>query len=151
MIVLDTTVLLYAAGAEHAFRKPCQHLITAVADGVVTGTTTAEVIQEFAHVRARRHGRADAADLARDYVELLAPLLVIEETDLREGLRLYGEGTGIGAFDAVLAAAARASGAKALVSADSAFSGIYGVRHVVPDADGIQDLLGPGNPAGLPR
>jgi predicted nucleic acid-binding protein len=143
MIVLDTTVLLYAAGAEHPFRKPCQHLITAIADGIVTGTTTVEVIQEFAHVRARRRGQADAADLARDYIELLTPLLVVEETDLRDGMRLYAEGTGIGSFDAVLAAAARASGAEALVSADGAFSGISGIRHVVPDADGVQNLLGP--------
>jgi predicted nucleic acid-binding protein len=142
MIVLDTTVLVYAVGAEHRFRKPCQHLIAAIADGAVTGTTTVEVIQEFAHVRAKRLGRADAVDLARDYIELLTPLLVVEETDLREGLRLYAEGAGTGSFDAVLAAAARASGAEALVSADGAFSGIRGIRHVVPDADGVQDLLG---------
>jgi predicted nucleic acid-binding protein len=143
VIVLDTTVLLYAAGAEHPFLKPCQHLITAIAEGTLTGTTTVEVIQEFAHVRAKRRGRADAADLARDYIELLAPLLAVEETDLRDGLRLYAEGTGIGSFDAVLAAAARASGAEALVSADSAFSSIRGIRHVVPDADGVQSLLDP--------
>ena len=141
MIVLDTTVLIYAVGAEHPFRKPCQQLITAIADGAVTGTTTVEVIQEFVHVRARRRGRADAADLARDYIELLTPLLVVEETDLREGLRLYEEGMGFGSFDAVLAAAARASGAEAVVSGDSAFAGIHGIRHVVPDADGVQDLL----------
>lgn len=142
MIVLDTTVLVYAVGAEHPFREPCRRLVTAIGDGILTGTTTVEVIQEFAHVRARRRGRADAADLARDYIELLTPLLVVEETDLREGLRLYQEGTGFGSFDAVLAATARVSGAEALVSADSGFSAISGIRHVVPDPDGIQELLG---------
>lgn len=142
MIVLDTTVLVYAVGAQHSFREPCQRLIAAIADGTLSGTTTVEVIQEFAHVRARRRGKADAADLARDYVELLTPLLVVEETDLREGLRLYEDGTGFGSFDAVLAAAARASGATALVSADAGFSAIGGIRHVIPDASGVQQLLG---------
>jgi uncharacterized protein len=141
VIVLDTTVLVYAVGAGHPFRDPCRQLITAIADGSVGGTTTVEVIQEFTDVRARRPGRADAADLARDYIELLTPLLVVEETDLREGLRLYAEGTGFGSFDAVLAATARASGAEALVSADAAFSAIPGIRHVVPDIGGITELL----------
>ncbi len=105
-------------------------------------TTTTEVIQEFAHVRARRRDRKDAAELARDYIELLSPLLIVEETDLREGLRLYQEGTGFGSFDAVLAAAARAAGADALVSADTGFSSIKAIQHVIPDADGIRHLLG---------
>ena len=143
MIVLDTTVLVYAVGVEHPFREPCRQLISAIADGDVTGTTTVEVIQEFAHVRAKRRGRADAADLARDYIELLTPLLVVEEADLREGLRLYEAGTGFGSFAAILAAAAHTSGAGALVSADGAFSSIPGIRHVVPDANGVKDLLTP--------
>lgn len=141
MIVLDTTVLVYAVGTEHTFRKPCQRLVKAIADGEVEATTTAEVIQEFTHVRSRRRDRKDAAGLARDYIELLSPLLVIEETDLREGLRIYQEGTGFGPFDGILAATAHATGATALVSADAGLSGIPGVPHVIPDEDGIRRLL----------
>ena len=140
MIVLDTTVLVYAVGTDHFLREPCQQLVRAIADGTILATTTTEVIQEFTHVRARRRDRKDAAELARDYIELLSPLLIVE--DLREGLRLYGEGTGFGSFDAVLAAAARAAGADALVSADTGFSGIAAIHHVIPDADGIRQLLG---------
>ena len=142
MIVLDTTVLAYAVGTDHPLREPCQQLIRAIADGTILATTTVEVIQEFTHVRARRRDRKDAAELARDYNELLSPLLVVGETDLREGLRLYEEGTGFGAFDAILAAAAHAAGADVLVSADSGFSGISAIHHVVPDADGVLQLLG---------
>jgi uncharacterized protein len=143
VIVLDTTVLVYAVGAGHPLRVPCQQLIRAIAAGTILATTTTEVIQEFTRVRARRRDRKDAAELARDYIELLSPLLIVEETDLREGLRLYQEGTGFGSFDAVLAAAARAAGADALVSADTAFSRIAAIHHVIPDADGIRQLLGP--------
>ena len=107
----------------------------------ILATTTIEVIQEFTHVRARRRDRKDAAELARDYLELLSPLLIVEETDLREGLRLSEEGTGFGSFDAVLAAAARAAGAEALVSADAGFAKIAAIRHVVPDAAGVRALL----------
>ena len=142
MIVVDTTVLVYAVGTDHPLREPCQRLIRAVADGTILATTTIEVIQEFTHVRARRRDRQDAAGLARDYIELLSPLLIVEETDLREGLRLYEKGTAFGSFDAVLAAAARAAGAEALVSADAGFSSIAAIQHVVPDAAGVRSLLG---------
>src|ERR1700742_3627092 len=133
MIVLDTTVLVYAVGTDHPLREPCQSPIRAIADGSISATTPVDVIQEFTPIRTRRRDRKDAAGLARDYTELLSPLLIVEETDLREGLRLYEEGTGFGAFDAILAAAAHAAGADALVSADAGFGSIAAIRHVVPD------------------
>lgn len=141
MIVLDTTVLAYAVGMDHPLQAPCRRLVRAIANGEVLATTTVEVIQEFAHVRARRRDCKDAAELARDYIELLSPLLIVEEPDLREGLRLFEENPGIGAFDAVLAAAAHASGADALVSADAGFASIANIHHLLPDSDAISDLL----------
>jgi uncharacterized protein len=142
MILVDTTVLVYAKGAEHRFRGPCRELIAGIAAGGVDATTTAEVIQEFAHVRARRGGRAEAARLANDYAELLSPLLAVTEEDLRRGLSLYERVERLGAFDAVLAAAAATRGATALVSADAAFAEAPDVPHVTPDAAGIAALLG---------
>lgn len=142
MIVLDTTVLAYAVGAEHPLQAPCRQFVRAIADGVITATTTVEVVQEFTHIRARRRDRKDAAELARDYIELLSPLLVVEESDLREGLRLFENCPGIGPFDAVLAATAHAAGADALVSADGGFSAVPNIRHVIPDANGIRSVLG---------
>lgn len=143
MIVLDTTVLLYAVGTEHRFREPCRTLVRAVAGGDVAATTTVETIQEFAHVRARRRSRDDASGLANDYLELLSPLMVVEEASLREGLRLFATVERLGSFDAVLAAATRSAGADALVSADEAFSSVPTITHVVPDDNGVARLLSP--------
>lgn len=145
MIVLDTTVLVYAKGAEHPFRDPCRRLVEAIAEGAIEATTSVEVIQEYVHVRARRRDRGDAASTGRDYVELLSPLLNVTTEHLRQGLTLFERGSELGAFDAVLAAAASASGATCLVSADTAFTGVTGVddlSHVVPDAAGVAALLG---------
>ncbi|MGL5811513.1 MAG: type II toxin-antitoxin system VapC family toxin [Nocardioides sp.] len=141
MIVLDTTVLVYAKGADHRLREPCRSLLAAVAAGSVEATTTVEVIQEFVHVRARRCDRAEAADLGRGYADLLAPLLSIGSGELRAGLVLFAHTPGIGAFDAVLAGSAMEAGADGLVSADRGFGSVHGLRHVFPDADGVRDLL----------
>ncbi len=50
--------------------------------------TTVEIIQEFAHVRARRRSRTDAATLARSYKTAFT-LLVTQAEDLDLGLTLY--------------------------------------------------------------
>lgn len=143
MIVLDTTVLVYAVGAEHPLRQPCRALIEAVRDGTVAATTTVEVVQEFAHVRARRQGRADAAGVARSYATLLAPLIVVDADDLRAGLDLFERHARLGAFDGVLAAAAVQHRARGLVSADGAFAHVDGLRHLDPARPDFLALLGP--------
>jgi uncharacterized protein len=142
MIVLDTTVLIYAKGSAHPMRDPCRDLIAAVADGRLQATTTAEVIQELVHVRARRRDRRDAAALGRDYAELLSPLVVFTREDLERGLSLFEQTHRLGAFDAVLAASAAAAQATALVSADAAFDELPDLPHVVPDAAGVAGLIG---------
>jgi uncharacterized protein len=141
VIVLDTTVLVYAKGAEHPLRGPCRDLVAAIAAGDVAATTTVEVIQEFVHVRARRRERADAAAVGRDYAELLSPLLLVEGEHLERGLALFERSPRLGAFDAVLAAAALDVGATALISADGGFAEVADLPHVTPDAPGIASLL----------
>jgi uncharacterized protein len=142
VIVLDTTVLIYAKGADHPLRSPCRDLIAAIASGEVQATTSVEAIQEFVHVRARRRGREDAASLGRDYAELLSPLLVADDERLGEGLVLFERIDRLGAFDAVLAATAISSGATAMISADSGFADVPDLPHVSPDAAGVKALLG---------
>jgi predicted nucleic acid-binding protein len=141
MIVLDTTVLVYAKGADHPFRDPCRKLVGAIAEGAIEATTSVEAIQEFVHVRAKRRSRQDAAEIGRDYADLLSPLLDVTRDDLRKGLALFERSKTLGAFDAVLAAAAIDRGAAALVSADADFAGVDGLTHVVPDVAGIESLL----------
>jgi predicted nucleic acid-binding protein len=141
VILLDTTVLVYAKGAEHPFRDPCRRLIDAIAQGQLEATTTVEVIQEFVHVRAQRRTRSDAVALGGDYADLFAPLLTVEHEHLRRGLSLFERHEHLGAFDAVLAAAALDMDASALVSADSAFAPVSNLPHVVPDEAGVEQLL----------
>jgi hypothetical protein len=141
MIVLDTTVLVYAVGSEHPLRDPCRQLVGAIAEGALDATTTVEVIQEFAHLRARRCGRADATRLSNDYSELLSPLITVTPEDLRAGLATFERDERLGAFDAVLAASAAARNATAIVSADEAFAAARDVAHVVPDQPGVSQLL----------
>jgi predicted nucleic acid-binding protein len=141
LIVLDTTVLVYAVGDDHTLREPARSLVQAIEDGTAQATTSVEAIQEFVHVRARRRDRSDAAALGRAYATLLSPLLQPTEGDLAKGLRLVEREERLGPFDAVLAATAIAAKADALVSADTAFDGIRGLRWVDladPDVESLR-------------
>lgn len=141
MIVVDTTVLVYAVGDEHPLRDPCRRLVELVRDGDLAATTTVEVVQEFVHVRARRRGRADAARLGSDIATLFDPLVRPDSEHLRRGLDLYRRSEHLGTFDAVLAATALATPGATLVSADRGFAAVPGLRHLDPGAEGFEASL----------
>lgn len=143
MILLDTTVLVYAVGADHPLREPCRQIVSAIGDGRLAATTTVEVLQEFAHVRARRRGRADARTTASSFAALLAPLVQPDADDLERGLQLFVEHESVGAFDAVLAAIVqRRDHLTGLVSADAGFATVAGLTTWNPSsADAVDDLL----------
>ena len=140
MIVLDTTILVYAVGVEHPLRGPCQRLLLAHGEGRVDGATTVEAIQEFAHIRARRRPRLDAVDAARAFASSLTMLMATPE-DLDRGLQLFADHPGLGSFDAVLAAVAIGRGAEALVSADVGFAAIPGLRWIDPATPDLESVI----------
>ncbi len=141
MIVVDTTILVYAIGEAHALREPCRRLIAAIGEGRIEATTTVEVIQELVHVRARRRSRADAVAQGRSYATLLSPLLRPSADDLGDGLALFEAHEALGAIDAVLAAVAIGVGADALVSADTAFGSVPGLRAITPGSAELAAIL----------
>lgn len=146
MIVFDTTVLVYAVGDDHVLREAARRLVQGAERGEFQATTTVEAVQEFVHVRGRRRDRRDAAALGRAYAELLSPLLAASEQDLADGLRLYERHPDLGAFDAVLAAAAVRVGADALVSADRSFAALRSPTFVDLASPDVAGLVGDGLP-----
>jgi predicted nucleic acid-binding protein len=141
VILLDTSVLAYAVGAEHPLREPSRRIVEAITTGVVAATTTAGVIQAFVGVRSRRRPRGDAASVGRDFATLLSPLLSVEDRDLDLGLRIFERSGQLGPFDAVLAAVAINRDVEALVSADPGFRGVRQLRHIDIGGRQFDELL----------
>jgi uncharacterized protein len=141
VIVVDTTVLVYAVGEQHPLAEPSRSLVAAVGDGRIPATTTAEVIQEFVHVRSRRRSRSDAVRAGRDYAELLSPLVAVERSTLERGLALFERVTELDAFDAVLAATALEADADGLVSADAAFAEVPRLRFLELGSPRLRELI----------
>lgn len=138
MILLDTTILVYAVGDDHRLRDPSRGLLELIRDGTVRASTTIEVIQEFCHVRARRRPRAEAAARALEYAKGLAPLILVDDSQLLLGLELFADSAALSPFDAVLAGTALHRGF-ALASADRAFAEVGGLSHLDPQSEGFLD------------
>ena len=139
-MILDTNVLVYAVGSEHPLRGPARRLIAAVRDGQARATTSVLVLRELTYGYARRRGDADAAALARSYVELLEPLLPVEQVHFMTALRLVEEHH-LRASDALLAATA-IHASHPLVTADRAFADISGLQTVLLGEYAVERLLG---------
>ncbi len=133
MILVDTTILVYAVGTDHGLRRPSRALLEGVRDGRLRACTTVEVAQEFTHVRSRRGSRVEAAARAREYALGLSPLVRPDEDDLSDGLRIFEAAVNLGPFDAVLAAVALRR-RWALASADRSFGAVDGLRHLDPSS-----------------
>lgn len=99
------------------------------------------MIQEFAHVYARRRSRVEAVSLARQLRDGLL-LLVAGLEDLSLGLELFEHHSSLGAFDAMLAAVALNHRAEALVSGDRAFAWVPGLHWVDPSTSALNRLIG---------
>jgi predicted nucleic acid-binding protein len=141
VILLDTSVLTYAVGADHPLRDPSRRIVEAITGGAVTATTTAGVIQSFVIVRSRRRPRGDAVSVGRDFATLLSPLVPVEKPDLDLGLRIFERSGQLSPFDAVLAAVAINRDAEALVSSERGFRRVRDLRHVDLGGPELDKLL----------
>ncbi|MGV3707285.1 MAG: type II toxin-antitoxin system VapC family toxin [Gemmatimonas sp.] len=79
MILIDTNIVMYAAGAPHPHKAPSARLLEAVARGEVDAMIDAELLQEILH-RYRFIGRWDDGrkvyDLTRRIFETIVPITV---------------------------------------------------------------------------
>jgi uncharacterized protein len=140
VILLDTTVLLYAVGGDHPLRQPSITLLQAHAAGTVEAATTDGVLQEFIHGYSRRRDRATSIEIARRYLEAI-PLIAPTPSEVEVGLGVYAEHQRVGAFDAVLAGITLGRALRALISSDEAFGDVPGLPWIAPGTPAFEDLV----------
>jgi predicted nucleic acid-binding protein len=134
MILVDTNVIMYAAGAAHPCKGPSVALLERVANGEVDATIDAEVLQEILH-RYRAIGRWEDGrrvfDLTRQLFPSVVPVTAEVLDRARSLLDLDGQ---IMARDAVHAAVVMTEGMDAVCSYDRDFDRIRGLVRREPGA-----------------
>ena len=129
---IDTTVLVYAVGADSPFRESCMELLRLSGQTNMRLEASVEILQEFLHVRARRTGdRSAAADLTRAVADTIL-LHDVEVADARRAIDLFAMVPQLDALDAIHAATSLNRGIEVMVSADQGFDAVPGLRRVDP-------------------
>jgi len=135
---VDANVIVYAA-TESEYRDPCLRVLEAVAAGEADGRTSPAVLEEVWYIeRSGRAGRLDGL-AARAYA-VFTPLLTVTDEAFRLALALRA--SRLGPADRLHVGTCRSHGIEVVLSADSAYSGLRGMRRVDPlDAGGVRRVL----------
>ena len=134
-VYVDTTIFMYAVGAESRFKEACASVLRAgAADGIVL-ITSAETLQEVLH-RYRSIGRQQDIRPTFDAIHAaVRQVLPVTPDDVEEARRLGERASvdpGVSARDLIHAAVARRHGLREILTVDTGFASIPGVVVVDP-------------------
>ena len=90
---IDTSVIMYAGGAEHPHRASCQRVLERVADRSLEAVTSTEVVQEILH-RFARGQRETGQRMARSVLNLFDDLLPVDRQSVGEAVSLFARHLG---------------------------------------------------------
>jgi predicted nucleic acid-binding protein len=133
MILVDSNVLMYAAGAANPHKGASVAFLRRIAEGEVEATIDAEVLQEILH-RYRSIGRWEEGSRVYDLTRVLFPAVVPvtgEVVDRARGIMEGGDG--ILARDALHAAVTLTHRFDAICSYDRDFDTIPGIVRREPE------------------
>lgn len=127
MILVDTNVIMYAAGAPQPHKVPSVALLEQVATGAIEAVIDAEVLQEILH-RYRAIDRWEEGKKVYDLTRRLFPQVVPVTADILDRARqLLDTDAQIMARDALHAAVVMQGGFEAVCSYDQDFDRIEGL------------------------
>lgn len=132
MVLIDTNVIMYAAGTEHPHKAPSIAMLKRVGTGEVEATIDAEVLQEILH-RYRAIGRWKDGRRVYDLTRQLFPEVVpVTAPVLDRAREILDSDSRIMARDALHAAVVIAEQMDAICSFDRDFDRIVGLNRIEP-------------------
>jgi predicted nucleic acid-binding protein len=130
MILVDTNVLMYAAGRDHANKAPSVQFLKRVAAGDVEATVDAEVLQEIIHRYCALKRWAEGKQVYTLSRRLFPEVLAITGQVMDYAKHLADKDPTISARDAVHAAVVAQYKLEGICTFDSDFDRITGCRRV---------------------
>lgn len=132
MILVDSNVLMYAAGTAHPNKKASLALLQRIAEAKVEAVLDAEVLQEVLH-RYRAIGRWETGRELYDRIRRIFPAVIpVTAGILDVARRLLDEHPRLMARDALHAAVCGEAGLEAICSYDRDFDQLPEVKRLEP-------------------
>lgn len=132
MILVDSNILMYAAGVEHGHKAPSLAFVEAVAEGRIEAVVDAEVLQEILH-RYRAIGRWSDGRRLYDLARRIFPIVIPITADVLDRARsMLDECAGLMARDALHAAVVEVHSLDAVCSYDREFDRVPELERIEP-------------------
>jgi predicted nucleic acid-binding protein len=140
-VFIDTAILMYAGGGPHELRDSSANIVRLARDGELDGVISAEVVQEILHrfVAIRRPDLG--ARMARDALDLFAPVLPITHAVMDRMPDLVARYPSLAARDLVHVATCLEEGIGVILSPNRGLDAVRELRRIGPDdADAVRQL-----------
>ncbi len=130
MIFVDSNIPMYLVGAEHPLKPRARRLIEDAVAAGETLCTDAEVLQEILHRCQALHRLDMIAPAFAAVLGIVDVVFPIELPDVQRARRLLGSDGELSARDALHVAVMQGRDIERVLSFDSGFDGIPGIRRV---------------------
>ena len=128
MRLIDTKVVIYAAGKAHPLQGEARRVLDRIAEGALHANVDAELLQEILHVYDARKERARGFDTLDDLLVLFPNPIPIAREEIETARDLMRAYSFLGARDAIHAAVVQTHDLEGIVTADRVFDRIKGVK-----------------------
>ncbi len=128
MRLIDTNVIIYAAGRAHPLREGAREVLDQVGEGTLQANIDAEVLQEILHVYYARRERTKGFDAVDDLLLLFPNPFPIGREEIEAARDLMRAHSFLSARDAIHAAVVQVNELEGMITADRVFDRIKGLK-----------------------
>ena len=131
---LDVNIPIYAAGREHNYRDSCQLVMTDIAEGLIQAAIDTEIIQELLYRFGALGQPLTGVEIANYLLALVPTIYPVVPEDIRLAIKLFERYApkGVQARDVIHVAVMKSNGLSQIISTDTHFDKIQGVRRHDP-------------------
>jgi hypothetical protein len=129
---IDSAIIMYAGGGEHALREPCIRIMDRITAGSLDAVTSVDVVQEILHRYLALRRPEVAGRIARQTLDMFAPVLPVTHALMRRVPDLAARYPTLAARDLVHVATCVHEGITEIVSPDRAFDEVAELRRLDP-------------------
>jgi uncharacterized protein len=129
---IDSNIFIYAVGKEHPLKPGCIALIQRIRSGKITAVISTEIIQEILYRFQSIKNLPTGIQLSQAAIQLCSIILPVTETDLSRAIDILETSPTIQTRDAFHAAVMLNNDLREIVSTDSHFDRIPGIRRLDP-------------------
>ncbi len=128
MRLIDTNVVIYAAGKAHPLQEEARKVLDQVGEGTLQANIDTEVLQEILHVYYARRERTKGFDTIDDLLVLFPNPIPIGREEIETARDLMRAHSFLSARDAIHAAVVQTHDLEGIITADKVFDRIKGLK-----------------------